>query len=181
MSGQRDVDIPPCLRPRLGSLLAGFEAFLHGRVIAQWRVDKEPGGHVTSWWIYCQLSSAAPSSSVVVFGETDFAEVNATPHLWVRGKAKWIDAGYKLLVEYMAAERVVAELPPKPKRPPPPPTLSTRAPFLGGEYGEEYLSFEANMEILPAAAPVGVEAEGWHFGILVSSGAKGWYPPTFVH
>ena len=180
MSGHRDVDIPSCLRPRLGTLLAGFGTFLRGRVIEQWRVNKEPGGHVTPWWIYSQLASEAPSSSIVVFGETDHAEVNATPHLWVRGKAKWVSMGYKLLVEYISAERLVAHLPPMPRRPPPSPVWRTLAPFQGEEFGDGSLTFDANMEIMPVEAPVDVDAEGWQFGILVSSGSRGWYPPAFV-
>ena len=120
MNGQRDVDVPRCLRHRLGSLLACFEKHLQGRVVKQWRVYKEPGGHVTSWWIYAQLSPAAVSSSVVVFGETDHAEVNAVPHLWIRGKEKWIGDGFKLLRDFVSAERRAAELPPPPPQRPPP-------------------------------------------------------------
>jgi len=114
MNGQRDVDVPRCLRHRLGSLLACFEKHLEGRVVEQWREDKEPGGHVTSWWIYAQLSPVTVSSSVVVFGETEFAEVNAVPHLWIRGKDKWIGDGFKLLHDFISAERRAAELPPPP-------------------------------------------------------------------
>ncbi len=94
MNGHLDVDLPNCLRHRLGSLLACLERYLEGRVVQLRRVEKEPGGHATPWWIYAQLSPAAKSSSVVVFGETDHAEVNAVPHLWVRGKEKWIGAGF---------------------------------------------------------------------------------------
>ena len=177
MNGQRDVDVPRCLRHRLGSLLACFEKHLQGRVVKQWRVYKEPGGHVTSWWIYAQLSPAAVSSSVVVFGETDHAEVNAVPHLWIRGKEKWIGDGFKLLRDFVSAERRAAELPPPPPQRPPPP-LRSLARFDGREYGPEYLTFEAGVDVIPALPPV--DAEGWEFGVVVATGARGWYPPQFV-
>ena len=88
--------------------------------------------------------------------------------------------GFQLLNDFISAESLVANLPPKPKRSPPPPVWRTVAPFQGGEYGDGYLTFDVNMEILPAKAPVDVDAEGWHFGILVNSGVSGWYPPAFV-
>ena len=179
MSGHRDVNIPPSLRSRLGKLLQGFETFLKSRVVKQWMVNKEPGGHVTSWWIYAVLSARAPSSSIVVFGETRHDDVNPIPHLRVRGKAKWIAMGYNLLLEYTTAE-LAADVPPMPRRPPPLPVWRTLAPFNGAEYGNDYLIFNTDMEIMPAEAPVDVDAEGWHFGILVRSGARGWYPPAFV-
>ena len=89
------------------------------RGYATWRVDKEPGGHVTatrpkcslckctvdsdciiqfeitahvvSWWLYARLALAAPSASVVQFGVTDYADVNPTPHMWARGGWKKTD------------------------------------------------------------------------------------------
>ena len=100
-NGQRDVNVPLCLRGRLGSLLASLQQFLQDRGIEQKRVPKEPGGHVTDWWIYATLSGLAPSSSVVVFGETEHLDVNPVPHLWVRGKKKWIDMGFSLLSAFM--------------------------------------------------------------------------------
>ena len=115
---------------------------------------------MTPWWIYSVLSAEALSSSIVVFGETDHAEVNVTQHLWVRGKAKWISMGYNLLLEYISAGRLVADLPPKPRRPPPLPVWRTVAPFKGAEYGDGYLIFDADMEIMPAEAPV--DAVGSH-------------------
>ena len=139
------------------------------------RVQGAGGGHVTSWWIYAQLSPAAVSSSVVVFGETDHAEVNAAPHLWIRGKEKWIGDGFKLLHDFVTAERRAAEFPP-PQRPPPP--LRSLARFDGQEYGPEYLTFEAGVDVIPALPPV--DAEGWEFGVVVATGARGWYPPQFV-
>ena len=141
------------------------------------RVQGAGGGHVTPWWIYAQLSPAAVSSSVVVFGETDHAEVNAVPHLWIRGKEKWIGDGFKLLRDFVSAERRAAELPPPPPQRPPPP-LRSLARFDGQEYGPEYLTFEAGVDVIPALPPV--DAEGWEFGVVVATGARDWYPPQFV-
>ena len=56
---------------------------------------------MTPWWIYATLSDLAPSTSVVVFGETAHAEVNPVPHLWIRGKKQWIDEGFSLLRAFM--------------------------------------------------------------------------------
>ncbi len=173
MNGQRDVDVPRCLRHRLGSLLARLESYLQSRVVKQWRVNKEPGGHVTPWWIYAQLSPAAESSSVVVFGETDHATVNAVPHLWTRGKDKWIGDGYDLLCEFLSAERA-AELPPPPQpptSPTPPGAYRARADFNCFEYGPEYLVLQKGGLLLPREAPAGTDPCGWAYGRCVATGA----------
>ena len=180
MNGQRDVDVPGCLRHRLGSLLARLETYLRSRVVKQWRVDKEPGGHVTPWWIYAQLSPAAESSSVVVFGETDHAAVNAAPHLWTRGKENWIGCAYDLLREFVSAERRAAEPPPPPQPPLPPGTYRARADFNGFQYGPGYLVLREGGLVLPREAPAGADPGGWAYGRCVATGALGWYPPDFA-
>lgn len=48
-----------------------------------WRVMKEPGKHVTPWWLYARLN---PGGAHIQFGETTYAGVNDRPHMWVRGK-----------------------------------------------------------------------------------------------
>ena len=55
-------------------------------LIEVWRRDKEPGGHLTPFWLQARMSTRAPSASVVQFGCTAFAEVNAAPHMYVRAK-----------------------------------------------------------------------------------------------
>ena len=71
--------------------------------------NQEPGGHVTAWWLYACLDHRASSSSVVVFGETVHAAVNATPHLWVRGKEKWLGGSFRLLQDFLREEVRLSE------------------------------------------------------------------------
>ena len=70
-----------------------------------WRVQKEPGGHLTGWWLYVRLTNQAPTASVVCFGCTDYAAVNSVPHLYVRGKTAkrdYLTMGHHLLKKFLA-------------------------------------------------------------------------------
>jgi hypothetical protein len=203
-----DVDIPAILHPLLSTLLADFEVFLNEQQQGPcWRVAKPPGGHITPWWIYLRLSTEAPVSSVVKFGETIFAEVNPVPHLWVRGKARWIDAGFQLLTDFVARtltrtlQQAAQPPPPPPLRPPqptrPPPRPSTPevlveaveedkelmvlADFDGAAFGDEYLILKKDDRIMPRAPPTGLDPEGWTFGLHCDSGRQGWYPGHYAH
>ena len=126
---QVDVNIPAELQPRVGTLLDAFRLFLIEHRSGSVRTALKTGsGHVTPWWIYLQISTEAPSRSVVQYGETTFQGVNPVPHLWVRGKRGWIDDGAALLRAFMQRmlRRHVATLSPPsmPLRPP----MPTRAP-----------------------------------------------------
>ena len=86
---QHDVDVPLSLRPRVGTLLTGFRAWLRAnksdslfRIYAK---DKEEGGHVTPWWLHVVCDERRTRKSQLQFGETVHPAVNSTPHLWVRG------------------------------------------------------------------------------------------------
>jgi hypothetical protein len=42
MNDHLDIDVPPCLRQELGSLLGRLETYLAQRVAKRWRIEKEP-------------------------------------------------------------------------------------------------------------------------------------------
>jgi hypothetical protein len=42
MDGHLDLNVPPCLRQELGSLLGRLETYLAQRVAKRWRIEKEP-------------------------------------------------------------------------------------------------------------------------------------------
>ena len=125
---------------------------------------------------------------MVVFGETTHDDVNPVPHLWVRGKAKWIGIGFELLTNFFETELQAPPPPPPPPpspspppAPPPPPALPASpswsvAPFDGREYGAEYLVFDIGVELQRLL----IDPAGWAFGILPSSGAQGWYPAEYA-
>ena len=180
-----DVNIPRCLQARCGTLLGAFEQMLQRKAFCVWRVDKEPGNHITPWWLYVRLSSSAPSKSVAKFGETDHASVNPIPHLWVRAKEDYRNEALQLLRSFMQHAEAEANgsihrsplPPPPPRRSPPRPTAL--ADFDGGEYGPGYLSFSKGDVILPLPIPGAVLPEGWAYG-ETQDNLKGWYPPGFV-
>ena len=97
-----DVNVPGALLGRLGQLLGEFEGFLQRKGYTTRRQDKEPGGHITPWWLYVRLENRAPVKSEVQFGETDFADVNPAPHLWTRAKECYRKKALGLLREFMA-------------------------------------------------------------------------------
>ena len=180
-----DVNIPPCLQSRRGQLLDAFEDFLRRQSYHTRREDKEPGNHVTPWWLYVRLSQHAPSKSEVQVGETEYAVVNPVPHLWFRAKEAYRDFAHRLLrsfMQQMEADASGWEPPRLPLLPLPPRRLVARsialADFYGHEYGPDYLNLAKGDIVLPARVPEGVDAEGWAYGSL--DGNTGWYPPDFV-
>ena len=64
--------------------------------------------------------------------------------------------------------------------PPPPPLLVTIAKFEGRNYGAEYLNFAKAQQIMARQAPKGCDPEGWAYGVLMDTGALGWYPPAYA-
>lgn len=115
-----DVDIPPSLMARRGSLLAALDSFARRRSFHTRREDKEPGNHLTPWWLYVRFNNYAPSKSEAQFGATDFADVNPVPHMWSRAKVDYRDAAQELLQDFMRAMVAAASAPPPPLIPPRP-------------------------------------------------------------
>ena len=86
MVSHHDVDVPGCLRRRMGTLLAEFEAHIAEQGRRPTQVTKEVGGHVTPWWLVWSEDPRCCAQSRIQCGETIYKAVNPTPHLWVRGK-----------------------------------------------------------------------------------------------
>ena len=57
-----------------------------------WKVDKEAGGHLTNFWVYCVLDNTAPTASKVQYGCTSYAKVNRTVPAYVLSKTKYASA-----------------------------------------------------------------------------------------
>ena len=180
MSGHLDVNVPVALWPRLGQLLQCLEEHMISMGFTVWRVPKPPGGHITPWWLKVQLTSAAPTSSVVTFGETIYKGVNSTPHLWLRGKRRHIVSGCNILRHFV---RDLLPMP-APSLPPsatqPPPTFAAITTFDGTVYGPEYLSFQAGARLRERPPPEAVDPEGWTFAENIDTGESGWLPPAYV-
>ena len=177
-----DVIVPAVLWWRLGQLLDEFEGYLQRKGYSTRKQDKEPGGHVTAWWLYARLDNRAPAKSEVQYGETDFADVNPSPHLWARAKEAYRKEALRLLREFVAATEEMSTLPPPPHRPAPRPWKVCLATFDPTAYGVQYLALNVGDSVEELDAPI--DAEGWEFGrIVYADGGRsqlGWYPPSFV-
>ena len=177
-----DVIVPPLLRSRLGHLLGDFEGHVQRSGYITRRRDKEPGGHVTSWWLYVQLDAQAPAKGEVQYGETDFARVNPSPHLWTRAREGYRKKALKLLQDFIAAAEEKAMLLSPPLRPVPRPFKVALATFEPAEYGANYLALSAGDYVEEIGAPE--PGEGWAYGRIVSTDGErsepAWYPPSFV-
>ena len=185
--GHVDANVPAALLPFVGRLLERLEKRLQGAGIHCWREAKEDGGHITPWWLYASLGATAPRQSQVVFGETIHKEVNPRPHLWVRGKQKWLPEAVALLRAFVAELDPAVFRPLLPARPQPaatpsvprpPQPLKVLAEFDGEEYGSDYLNLRPGDGVVPRAAPEA--AAGWAYGYHLQGGRLGWYPPQFV-
>ena len=177
-----DINVPAPLLGRVGTLLAGFDRLLKEAGVATRREAKEPGNHVTPWWLKAKIYSGK-SYGWVTYGETDYAKVNPVPHLWAEAKAQLRAVAYEWLYAYgrqlaapPAAAPAPAPLPPPPARPAP--RYYAKAEFNGEDFGNEYLAFRLGDEVLPCCPPSGIDAAGWAYGRL-TSGARGWYPPSY--
>ena len=177
-----DVVVPAVLRLRLGQLLGELASFQQHKGYTTRRQDKQPGGHLTTWWLYARLDNQAPAKSEVQYGETDFAEVNPAPHLWTRAKEGYRKEALRLLREFVAATEEMSTLPPPPHRPAPRPLKVCLATFDPTAYGVQYLELNVGDSVEELDAPI--DAEGWEFGrIVYADGVRsqlGWYPPSFV-
>ncbi len=88
---QLDVDLPPALLPAAGRVLERLFAWLRGRNVNAWRVEKEPGNHLTPFWINIRTSQKAPTKSICQFGCTAHKAVNPNIHAYTRGKRAYIN------------------------------------------------------------------------------------------
>ena len=100
-NGHQDVDLPPSSLHRAGGFLADFGAFLRGLGFHTWTVQKEPGGHLTAFWLYVVLDAHCSKRSKVQFGCTRFASVNLNIHAYARGKAPHLAAAVDLLQHFV--------------------------------------------------------------------------------
>ena len=122
-SGHRDVNLPRSTWHRAGGLLAEFGAWLRALGFSTWTMDKEPGNHLTNFWLYASMDSSSPAKSRVQFGCTQFAAVNPQVHAYARGKGQHLSAAVDLLRNFVSevwpfeeqirgAEELVEELAP---------------------------------------------------------------------
>ena len=100
--GHRDVNLPPATWHRASSFLGEFNVFLQALGFSPWAVDKERGGHLTNFWLYCTMDRSSPAKSQVQFGCTNFAAVNPIPHAYARGKGKHLSAAVDLLENFIS-------------------------------------------------------------------------------
>ena len=99
--GQCDVDLPLSTVHRAEGFLAQFAAWMNALGYSTWTVDKEPGGHLTPFWLYARMEMSCPTKSQVQFGCTSFAAVNARTHAYARGKGKHLLAAVDLLQHFV--------------------------------------------------------------------------------
>ena len=191
-NGHCDVNIPTDLQPRLGFLLADFGAWLraaHPHVVIKGEIDKEPGGHITNWWLYTAGDSLAPKQTQMVFGETTHPEVNRIPHMWVRAKSQWLNFGVALLEEWLAALDAAPRSPSTRSLPPMPARQAPHTEVIGvltvahyfdpSENGPDYLELHEGDRIIPLDPPE--PGQGWAYGMLLGGSARrGWYPPEYA-
>ena len=166
---QIDLDLPHTLLPQADEVLERFFYWLKKRGEDCWRRDKEPGRHLTPFWVYICMSPQAPSKSVCSFGVTRHASVNPRVHAYTRGKQGYLQAAHRLLRAFITA----------PPAAPPPPTV-VRATFDGAEYGRDYLQMKKGHHVILRTPPNGVPAEGWAYGLLLETNVSGWFPPSYV-
>ena len=115
-----DVNLPRATWYRASSFLGEFNDFLQALGFSPWAVDKEPGGHLTNFWLYCRLDSSCPAKSQVQFGATDFAAVNRIPHSYARGRGRHLAAAVKLLEHFVSEVWAFQEQTPAVEPPPAP-------------------------------------------------------------
>ena len=166
--GYVSVDVPCWMQATLGTHLAALEQWiLAGYPKARMgRTQKEAGGHVTDWWLDVSFDSQSQTKSRVRFGETDYAAVNGTPHLWANAKKDYACFSLDLLKRFLAAMAAPAEPARRPPLPPPALGLPSCVPE-------------------PPAAPAPPTSQGTHLAaleqlILAAQTAPGLSPAAVV-
>ena len=100
-TGHRDVDLPSATLHRAGSFLADFQEWLTALGYTTWTVDKEPGNHLTNFWLYATIQNTSPAKSRVQFGATQFAKVNPRIHAYARAKGDYLTTAVGLLQKFI--------------------------------------------------------------------------------
>ena len=123
--GHRDVDLPRSTWHRAGTFLEEFGEWLRALGFTTWTVDKEPGGHLTNFWLYATIQSTSPAKSRVQFGATAFAKVNPRIHAYARAKGDYLATAVGLLRNFIdqvwtfeeqaAAPAEITTMPPAPQ------------------------------------------------------------------
>ena len=169
MSGHIDVDIPSVRVGRVGTSLNEFEIYLRNHGLFTTRVMKPGWSNVRPLWIYCNVARSASLQGRLQFGATKHKSVNESPHMWVRGRRPYIQAGKDLLHSFINNKLNDRQF-----------YLCRRAvePFCGSTYGNGCLDFEVGDLIAQLPPPGG--AQTWAYGLHIASGERGWYPPTFT-
>ena len=100
-SGHRDVNLPMHTLHRASGFLADFDEWLQELGFSTWTIGKEPGNHLTNFWLYTRMDSSCPAKSQVQFGGTAFADCNPFVHAYARGKAPHLSAAVRLLQNFV--------------------------------------------------------------------------------
>ena len=64
-NGHRDVNLPRHIRHRASGFPAEFGERLQKPGFSKWTIDKEPGNHLTKYWLCTRMDSGAPTKSQV--------------------------------------------------------------------------------------------------------------------
>ena len=99
--GHVDVNLPRSSWHRAATFLADFARWLQAEGFSTWTVRKEPGNHLTAFWLYARLDDTLPAKSRIQFGCTKFAEVNPSVHAYARGKAEHLSSAVALLQKFV--------------------------------------------------------------------------------
>ena len=100
-NGHVDVNLPRSSWHRAATFLADFARWLQAEGFSTWTVRKEPGNHLTAFWLYARLDDTLPAKSRIQFGCTKFAEVNPSVHAYARGKAEHLSSAVALLQKFV--------------------------------------------------------------------------------
>ena len=105
--------------------MADFGDWLDTLGFQTWTIQKQPGGHLCSFWLHTRMDSSCPAKSQVQFGVTKFAAVNAEIHAYARGKGRHLTAAVDLLQHFIdqvwAFDELQAQQAPRADEPPTPP------------------------------------------------------------
>jgi hypothetical protein len=170
-NGHIDVNLPVETRPFAGAAVVLLFHYLEGAGYKPRYERKQVGGHICLNWVYVELGTQKKSE--VVFGSTIDKSVNPIPHMWVRGKAGWIDEGLQMLRKF--ALTVLRELVTRPVR-----RCRLLATFdVAADYGNEYLDVAAGSHVDQLSLPVGVEGQRWAL-VMRADRRVGWVPEEWL-
>ena len=114
-NGHRAVNLPRHTLHRASGFLADFGEWLQELGFETWVVEKQPGNHLTPFWLHTRIDSSCPAKSQIQYGCTSFANCSPRVHAYARGKAPHLSAAVLLLqnfVEQVWSFGVTEEQPP---------------------------------------------------------------------